>query len=135
MNGSSAKSGTVLAGQAIRQLLHVDNTVAILIFATLVVALTVLGYRTIHTMGRVSSIVGVLAFVYLFASLLQGHDIRLLLQNRHFTMGSFLLAVSLSASGQIAYGPCVADYSRYLPKSTSTIKTFLAVGLARSLAR
>lgn len=121
--------GTVLAGQAIGQLLHVDNTTAILIFAALVAALTVLGYRTIHTMGRVSSVVGVLAFVYLFASLLQGHDIGALLQNRHFTTASFLLSVSLSASWQIAYGPYVADYSRYLPKSTSALKTFFAVGL------
>jgi nucleobase:cation symporter-1, NCS1 family len=122
-------SGTVLAGQAIGQLLQVGNTTAILIFAALIVVLTALGYRTIHSMGRMSSIVGVLAFLYLFASLLHGHDIGVLLSNRHFTVGSFLLAVSLSASWQIAYGPYVADYSRYLPRSTSALKTFWAVGL------
>jgi nucleobase:cation symporter-1, NCS1 family len=85
--------GTVLAGQAIGQLLQVDNTTAILVFAALIVMLTVLGYRTIHVMGRVSSVVGVLAFLYLFASLLHGHDIGALLDNRHFTVGSFLLAM------------------------------------------
>ncbi|HXZ08678.1 MAG TPA: cytosine permease [Paraburkholderia sp.] len=126
-------SGTVLAGQAIGQLLHVDNTAAILIFAALIVVLTTLGYRTIHAMGRMSSIIGVLAFLYLFASLLHGHDIGVLLQNRHFTLGSFLLAVSLSASWQIAYGPYVADYSRYLPRSTSALKTFWAVGIGSVL--
>ncbi len=125
--------GTVLAGQAIGQLLQVDNTTAILVFAALIVVLTVLGYRTIHVMGRVSSVVGVLAFLYLFASLLHGHDIGALLDNRHFTVGSFLLAMSLSASWQIAYGPYVADYSRYLPKSTSALKTFLAVGVGSVL--
>lgn len=121
--------GTVLAGQAIGQLLHVENTTAIVIFAGLIAVLTALGYRTIHAMGRMSSIVGVLAFLYLFASLLHGHDIGVLLNNRHFTPGSFLLAVSLSASWQIAYGPYVADYSRYLPRATSALKTFWAVGL------
>ncbi|CAB3809432.1 hypothetical protein LMG28688_06991 [Paraburkholderia caffeinitolerans] len=119
--------GTVLAGQAIAELLHVDRTVAILLFAALVVLLTGLGYRTIHAMGRVSSIVGTLAFLYLFASLLHGHALGALLAIRHFTLASFLLAVSLSASWQIAYGPYVADYSRYLPKSTSAPKTFFAV--------
>nr|WP_221624565.1 cytosine permease [Burkholderia sp. Bp8963] len=119
--------GTVLAGQAIAELLHVDHTVAILVFSALLVLLTGLGYRTIHAMGRVSSIVGTLAFLYLFASLLHGHALATLLANCHFTVASFLLAVSLSASWQIAYGPYVADYSRYLPTSTSARKTFLAV--------
>lgn len=119
--------GTVLAGQAIAELLHTDNTTSILIFSALVVVLTGLGYRIIHAMGRLSSIVGTLAFLYLFASLLHGHALDTLLANRHFTVASFLLAISLSASWQIAYGPYVADYSRYLPKSTSALKTFFAV--------
>ncbi|WP_321801045.1 cytosine permease [Caballeronia sp. J97] len=119
--------GTVLAGQAIGELLHTDNTTSILIFAALVVLLTGLGYRVIHAMGRVSSVVGTLAFLYLFASLLHGHALDTLLANRHFTVASFLLAVSLSASWQIAYGPYVADYSRYLPRSTSALNTFFAV--------
>lgn len=119
--------GTVLAGQAISELLHVGNTSAILIFSAVVILLTGLGYRTIHAMGRVSSVIGTLAFVYLFASLLHGHGWAALMANRHFTPASFLLAVSLSASWQIAYGPYVADYSRYLPQSTSPLKTFLAV--------
>lgn len=119
--------GTVLAGQAIGELLAVNNTVAILIFAAVVILLTGLGYRIIHAMGRVSSIIGTLAFLYLFATLLSGHTWGTLLAHRHFTVASFLLAVSLSASWQIAYGPYVADYSRYLPKSTSALHTFLAV--------
>ncbi len=39
------------------------------------------------------------------------------------------LSMSLSASWQIAYGPYVADYSRYLPRDTSTARVFAAVGL------
>lgn len=41
----------------------------------------------------------------------------------------FLLAVSLSASWQISFGPYVADYSRYLPTKTSSTRVFWAVGL------
>lgn len=119
--------GTVLAGQAVAELLHVSQAAAILIFSLFVTLLAGLGYRTIHAMGRLSSIVGTLAFLYLFASLLHGHAFATLLANRHFTLASFLLAISLSASWQIAYGPYVADYSRYLPETTSPAKTFLAV--------
>ncbi len=122
-------SGTVLAGQATAQLLSVSDTTGICLFAVLIVVLTILGYRSIHFVGRIASVVGVLAFCYMFAQLFAHHDIGALLANRHFTMASFLLSMSLSASWQIAFGPYVADYSRYLPRSTSPAKTFLAVGL------
>ncbi|MFJ2690234.1 purine-cytosine permease family protein [Pseudomonas sp. NPDC087336] len=122
-------SGSVLAGQAISQLVNVSDGTGILIFAAMIVVLTVLGYRTIHWIGRLSSLIGVVSFFYLFYRLLSVHDIGELLANRHFSLSSFLLAISLSASWQIAFGPYVADYSRYLPRSTSALKTFLAVGL------
>ncbi|WP_322042523.1 cytosine permease [Paraburkholderia sp. J67] len=126
-------SGTVLAGQATAQLLSVSDTTGICLFAALIVVLTILGYRSIHFVGRIASVIGVLAFCYMFAQLFSHHDIGALLANRHFSIASFLLSMSLSASWQIAFGPYVADYSRYLPRSTSPAKTFLAVGLGSVL--
>ncbi|MDB6047533.1 MAG: permease, cytosine/purine, uracil, thiamine, allantoin family [Pseudomonas sp.] len=122
-------SGSVLAGQAVAQLIHVPDWQGILIFAALIVVATIFGYRVIHVIGRVASVIGIVAFVYLFGALLAGNDIGALLGNKHFSLASFLLAISLSASWQIAFGPYVADYSRYLPRSTSAVKTFWAVGL------
>ncbi|MCO7596480.1 MULTISPECIES: purine-cytosine permease family protein [Pseudomonas] len=122
-------TGTVLAGQAIGQLLHVSDTVGILVFAAVIVVVTVCGYRAIHLLGKAASVLGVVAFAYLFVRLLSANDIGVLLENRHFAWNTFLLAVSLAASWQIAFGPYVADYSRYLPSHTSSPKTFLAVGL------
>jgi nucleobase:cation symporter-1, NCS1 family len=126
-------SGTVLAGQALAQLFGVDDAAGILVFISVVVVLAIFGYRMIHALGRVSSVVGIVAFVYMFARLLSGHDIGALLAIRAFTLPNFLLAVSLSASWQIAYGPYVADYSRYLPRTTSPRRTFWAVGLGSVL--
>ncbi|WMD18916.1 cytosine permease [Achromobacter seleniivolatilans] len=126
-------TGTVLSGQAIGQLLGVSNTVGILIFAAAIVVATLFGYRVIHVIGRVATVFGLLAFVYLFSRVIAVGDVGQLLQIRHFSWSSFLLAVSLAASWQIAYGPYVADYSRYLPSSTSSVKTFLAVGLGSVL--
>ncbi|MCY1328222.1 NCS1 nucleoside transporter family protein [compost metagenome] len=122
-------TGTVLAGQAIGQMANVSDTTGILIFAGVIVVLTFCGYRVIHSLGRVASLVGIVAFAYLFVRLLSVNDIGTLLDNRHFSWSTFLLAVSLSASWQIAFGPYVADYSRYLPSGTSPFRTFLAVGL------
>ena len=121
--------GTVLAGQAIAQLSGFTPTAGVLVFAMLVLLSALIGYRLIHGLGRVMSVVGVLAFCYLFARLLAEHDITALLAVRHFSLANFLLAMSLSASWQIAYGPYVADYSRYLPRCTSALRTFWAVWL------
>ncbi|QRY81921.1 cytosine permease [Pseudomonas sp. PDNC002] len=126
-------TGTVLAGQAIGQLAHVSDTVGILVFAAVIVAVTVCGYRVIHWLGKAASVLGIVAFAYLFVRLLSVNDIGVLLENRHFAWNTFLLAVSLAASWQIAFGPYVADYSRYLPSETSSPKTFFAVGLGSVL--
>lgn len=122
-------TGAILSGQAVAQLADVSNSTGILIFAGLTLLMTIMGYRFIHLAGRAASAVGIIAFCYLFARLTMNHDIGQLLAIRHFEWGSFLLAVSLAASWQIAYGPYVADYSRYLPSKTSSFKTILAVGL------
>src|ERR1700712_2045860 len=122
-------SGSLLAGQAVAQLIQVPDWQGIVIFAAALVVLTIFGYRVIHIIGRIASLIGVIAFVYLFGALLAGNDVGALLGNMHFSLSSFLLAISLSASWQIAFGPYVADYSRYLPRSTSASKTFWAVGL------
>ncbi|MCO7516511.1 cytosine permease [Pseudomonas guariconensis] len=126
-------TGTVLAGQAIGRMANVSDTAGILVFAAVIVVLTVCGYRVIHLLGRVASVLGLVAFAYLFVRLLSVSDIVTLLDNRHFSWSTFLLAISLSASWQIAFGPYVADYSRYLPSATSPLRTFLAVGLGSVL--
>ena len=126
-------TGTVLSGQALGQLFGVNDTVGILIFASVIVVATLFGYRVIHIIGRIATVFGLIAFVYLFSRVIAVGDVGQLLQIRHFAWGPFLLAVSLAASWQIAYGPYVADYSRYLPSSTSSVKTFLAVGLGSVL--
>lgn len=121
--------GTVLAGQAIAQLVNVSDWFGILIFGVVIITITVCGYRVIHGLGKLASVVGIVIFFYLFFKILYGYDVQTLLENRHFTLTNFLLAMSLSASWQIAFGPYVADYSRYLPSNTSTVKAFFAVGL------
>ena len=122
-------SGTVLAGQALGSLFGISGNAGILGFGVLIIILTLFGYRLIHLLGRAASLIGVTAFVVLFGALIARHDLlQVMLSDCHFTLPHFLLAVSLSASWQLAYGPYVADYSRYLPSAVQPWKTFLAVG-------
>ncbi|MCX5382032.1 cytosine permease [Streptomyces sp. NBC_00083] len=117
-------SGTVLAGQAVGELTHLGETPGIVIFAVITAVTATIGYRVIHALGRVASAVCALAFVYLGIRLLDRIDLTAVLHDRAFHLPMFLLAMSLSASWQLAFGPYVADYSRYLPRTTSTRATF-----------
>ncbi|EPH41507.1 cytosine permease [Streptomyces aurantiacus] len=117
-------SGSVLAGQATAELTHTNDTTGIVLFAAVTAVMAAVGYRVIHALGRVASVICALAFVYLGIRLLDRVDLSTLLSDAHFDLPMFLLAVSLSASWQLAFGPYVADYSRYLPRTTSGRATF-----------
>ncbi|MFJ5136230.1 purine-cytosine permease family protein [Streptomyces sp. NPDC088707] len=120
-----AATGSVLAGQALSEMLHIDNTNAgILVFGALTAVVAVTGYRLIHIAGRIATVVGVLGLGYLLVRLFTQYDVGAHVGNKGFETATFLLAVGLGAGWQLTFGPYVADYSRYLPRDTSTRATF-----------
>ncbi|TCJ23416.1 purine-cytosine permease family protein [Nocardioides jejuensis] len=122
-----AATGTVLAGQAINETVGVDaRWFGIVVFGALTAVFATLGYRYIHTIGRVSTVVGIIGFSYLGIRLATQHDISSLLGAKPFDIVTFLLAISLGAGWQLTFGPYVADYSRYLPSDTPAPATFWA---------
>ncbi|MEB3792313.1 cytosine permease [Acinetobacter sp. IK40] len=122
-------TGTVLSGQAIAKLFNISNISGIVIFASIIIVLATVGYKAIHWIGKVASILGMVTFSIILVKMMLIVDLGSLMSVKHFNWSTFLLAVSLSASWQIAFGPYVADYSRYLPKQTSSSKVFWAVAL------
>jgi len=120
-----AATGTVLAGQAIGHILGSDDVaVGIVVFGALTAVVAVTGYRLIHTIGRVASVVGIIGFTYLAIRLFADYDVASVVGVKPFDVVTFLLAISLGAGWQLTYGPYVADYSRYLPRTTSARATF-----------
>lgn len=69
-------SGTVLAGQAMVKLLNISHVAGMLIFSAIIIVIAVLGYKVIHKLGKLASIVGILAFVYMFITLLLSADLQ-----------------------------------------------------------
>ncbi len=120
-----ASTGTVLSGQAINGILGVQNpAIGIIIFGTLTAILALLGYKYIHVLGRVATVTGILGFTYLTIMAFVKFPVASLFGVKPFEWTTFLLAVSLSAGWQLTFGPYVADYSRYLPRSTPQSSTF-----------
>lgn len=122
-----AATGTVLSGQAINKILHVDASwIGIVIFGALTFVVAAFGYRWIHALGRVATVMGILGFAWLTYKLFADYGASTLLGDPSFDGVSFLLAIALGAGWQLTFGPYVADYSRYLPQDTPERTTFLA---------
>ncbi len=120
-----AATGTVLSGQAIAKILHIDSPqLGMVIFGLLTALIAVTGYKLIHIVGRVATVVGIIGFTYLAIRLFSEYDVAAHVGVKGFETATFLFAVALGASWQLTFGPYVADYSRYLPRSTSDRATF-----------
>lgn len=120
-----AATGTVLSGQAINLMFGFSTPAAgIIIFGVLTALVALIGYKLIHVVGRISTVVGILGFGYLAWQLCLHYDVVSAFGQKPFTWTSFLTAMALSAGWQMTFAPYVADYSRYLPSKTSTASTF-----------
>lgn len=120
-----AATGTVLSGEAINLIIGTDNrSIGILIFGAATAVLAILGYRYIHALGRVATVLGLLGFAYLTVSIFTRYDVSHAVFVKPFELSTFLVAISVAAGWQLTFGPYVADYSRYLPQQTSERRTF-----------
>jgi nucleobase:cation symporter-1, NCS1 family len=129
-----AATGTVLSGQAVNEIVGADEpAVGILIFGCLTMLVAFVGYRWIHSLGRIATVVGAIGFTYLTVRVFTEYDVGTLLSDQQFDVSAFLLAIALGAGWQLTFGPYVADYSRYLPRTTSRRSTFLGTFLGSVL--
>jgi NCS1 family nucleobase:cation symporter-1 len=119
-----AATDCALAGQALSDAFELPLALGVGLFAVASGVVAIVGYRLVHVMGRVASVVGLLFFGYLTVRILLDVPLGSLLSSNGFQLGPFVVAVSLAASWQLVYGPYVADYSRYLPAGTSSKAVF-----------
>lgn len=108
----------VLIGQAIVALTGMGLTAAIIIGSVIVLAVTIFGYDLLLQYARVLSLAVVVLLVGIVVKVFFVNDTPAVAQPFDNT-AIFLLAIGISASSPMTWAPFVADYSRYLPESTS----------------
>jgi NCS1 family nucleobase:cation symporter-1 len=118
-----AVAGGLVAGPALANWLHISRDFGIVIYNVVVLIVALFGYRLIHAVSRVISVLSAIAFVVIFAELIQ--HIPTHYHGTSDTFATFMLAVSIFVSWQITWAPYVSDYSRYLRSDTKGSTTFL----------
>ncbi|MFC7394185.1 purine-cytosine permease family protein [Scopulibacillus cellulosilyticus] len=116
-------TSTVLGAQALSAAFHMPQTICIVIVNVLAVILVTCGYDFIHKFEKVVGWLFFILFIYLSIRLFQ-QPMPEHLNSQGFSLGPFLLVMSVMVTWQMTFAPYTADYSRYLPKDTSKNQAF-----------
>ncbi|WP_088067377.1 purine-cytosine permease family protein [Gottfriedia luciferensis] len=122
--GFFASSG-VLGAQAISSAFSLPVNAGIIILSIVTLLITLFGYDLIHKMEKYFAIIFTIVFIIVTYKALSLPMSSTMFSIGHTKIGPFLLMVSIAATWQLTYAPYVADYSRYLPTNTSSVKTFV----------
>lgn len=117
-------TGNILGGEALSNMTGMSLSPGIVIIGAACLVLGVVGYRVIHTCAKWVSLVVALGFVYLTVELILNHNVGSVWHASGFKAGIFVLGITAVATYEITFAPYVADYSRYLPQSTSIKSCF-----------
>ncbi|GAA4100835.1 purine-cytosine permease family protein [Nocardioides kongjuensis] len=120
-------SNMVLGGQAVSSLFGLDETFSIILIGLVSVAGAIVGYRMIHALTGLMSLVSGLVMVLAFVWVLAVNDLPTgTFHSDGATLAGFMGTISLAALWQIAYAPYVSDYTRYMPRDTGVRPAFWA---------
>ncbi|AZV57088.1 cytosine permease [Clostridium sp. AWRP] len=117
-------TSSLLAAQTINGAFSIPITASILIINLVVFIVTLYGHDLIQRMQKVLSWVFLAVYIFVTFVVFNTAVPAGSWNPGNFNLAVFLLAVSITATWQIAYAPYVADYSRYLPEDTSEKATF-----------
>ena len=118
-------SNAVLGGQALAKVTGMPTNWAITIIGLISVVATIIGYRLIHRVTAVLSVVagGALLVAFVWMVVVNGVP-EATWHGDGFTWAGFMASLSVAALWQIAYAPYVSDYTRYMPKDTGRRAAF-----------
>ncbi len=115
--------GNISFGDALSAQTGMSVNWALILFGFVGVVTALFGYRVIHSLSKLMTVVTGLIFLAFLVKIADGFG-TVHLPPSHSTVANVLLAVSFSVSWQITWAPYVSDYSRYLPSGTSSARTF-----------
>jgi NCS1 nucleoside transporter family len=118
-------SNAVLGGQALAKVTGLPSNWAIVVIGLISVIATMVGYRLIHRVTAILSVVAGGALVVAFVWMIGVNGVPDgTWHTDGFTWAGFMATLSVAALWQIAYAPYVSDYTRYMPRDTGQRAAF-----------
>ncbi|HEX5144082.1 MAG TPA: cytosine permease [Mycobacterium sp.] len=115
----------LFGGEALALLLDIPFWAAVLIVLGLQGAVGFFGYELIHRVQAVLTVVLLITFVILAVKLIGGHQvITAATVHGPDLAGAFVLEVTIALSLAISWASYAADFSRYLPATSSPARVF-----------
>lgn len=116
----------LLGAQAVHSAIpSISVNVALIIMGIVTIFITVYGYDLIHKVEKYLAILFLIVFgIATIIALRLPFPSHSLALTTGFNLPHFIIMTSIAATYQMTYAPYVADYSRYLPKKTSSAATF-----------
>ncbi|CAN5498427.1 cytosine permease [soil metagenome] len=120
---------SVSGALALATLTGMPAWLALIIVVILEVALAFVGHDLVQFFERYASIVLGVIFLIAVISIFSVADVNTAVKGGGFSFGGFTLTVAAAFGYAAGWNPYASDYSRYLPKSASSLKIGLAAGL------
>jgi nucleobase:cation symporter-1, NCS1 family len=114
---------------ALATLTHMPVWLALIIIVVLEVLLAFVGHDLVQVFERYASIVLGVIFVIATIAIFANPQVGPGMGHAAFTFGGFTLTAAAAFGYAAGWNPYASDYSRYLPKDVSRVKTGLAAGL------
>lgn len=126
----------VLQGKAMNLLAPALNIPAWIVIVTLpAVALAIFGYRWIHSIQKILTVVFIGVIIAAAAESAAFGTVAHTYLGFHLSSGPiFIAVVGLWFMNMLSWAPYVSDYSRYLPQDVSFARTFWAIFSGNALA-
>ncbi|WDL95968.1 purine-cytosine permease family protein [Alicyclobacillus sp. ALC3] len=102
----------------------ISVSMSLVIANAITLIITVYGYDLIHKVYKYFAFLAGIVFLIVTVALFRVHVPAGSWSVSDFHMGPFLEGLSIATTFLLTFAPYVADYSRYLPKKTSTAATF-----------
>jgi NCS1 family nucleobase:cation symporter-1 len=130
-----ASANGILIQDTIRMLLPISGRSAIMLFAFVTVVIAFFGYELIHKVGIVLTVLSGALVVGIVVALAHAphHVAAPGSHSAHFASATFIVVVAQATAWSLSSGPTVADYSRYLPTTTTVAETFWYTGMGNFL--
>lgn len=120
-------SNAVLGGKAFAEVTGLPTNWAILLIGAISVVVTIIGYKLIHSLAALLSVVAGVSLLVAFVWMVGVNGLPAgTWHTDGFGWAGFMATFSAAALWQIAYAPYVSDYTRYLPRDTGVKTAFWA---------